>query len=511
MSIRSLAWLTSFLVGFVSLGQEVLWVRIAAFANGNSPQTFAMVLSLFLAGIVLGSLAGKRLCERADTQDELRRNGAWALVVSATVDWVSPFVLIQLGAESIWLSPVMGVLILSTAASKAVLFPVVHHLGSKINTTDTGRSIARVYFLNILGATASPIIIGFWGLDHWSSQTLMEFLGASSLLVAAVFYPGRKVALATVGVVAGLLTYLIWFQEETTLLRALAQKGADQEIAYLRENRQGVVHTLKDLAQGDVVFGGNVYDGKVNTDLVRNSNGIDRVYLLTALHAAAPRRILVIGLSAGPWTRVLAEFEGVERIDAVEINPGYLDLIRSKPEVNAILADDRIHIHIDDGRRWLRRYQGEPFDLIVMNTSFHWRAYSTNLLSREFMQLVRSHLAPEGVMTFNGTSSPDTLATAASVFGHAYRWHGANFVYAAEHDFRHPDGDSARMRLLELGRKFAPQTVRAQQALASAVSAILARGWVDVAQETRLAGRPLEVITDQNLLTEYRYGQSMWW
>jgi predicted membrane-bound spermidine synthase len=87
-------------------------------------------------------------------------------------------------------------------------------------------------------------------------------------------------------------------------------------------------------------------------------------------------------------------FPGVESIDVVEINPAYLDLTRSYPELAPLLDDPRIHIHIDDGRRWLKRNPHTRYDLIVQNITYHWRANAGNLLSREYLSEVRTHLNP---------------------------------------------------------------------------------------------------------------------
>lgn len=509
-NMRNLAWLTSFLVGFVSLGQEILWIRISGFANGNSPQNFAMVLSLFLLGIVLGSLKGKSICQGASNLMEIRRNGSVVLVVSALIDFSSPFVVIQFGGESIWLALVMALLILSSAATKAVLFPIVHHLGSRIEAADTGSSIARVYFLNILGATASPILIGFWLLDHFSAQIMMQLLALLTLLHAFKFYPWGALATTFTGLfVVGMISALV-FQRDNTLMHALATKSPDQEIEFLHENRQGVIHTARDPVLGDAVYGGNIYDGRLSTDLVVNGNRIDRAYILAALHPA-PRRVLVIGMSSGASTRVLSRIDGVEHVDVIEINPGYLNLIRETPSFRDILHDQRIHIHIDDGRRWLKRHESESYDLIFMNTTFHWRAYSTNLLSKEFMQLVRQHLAPDGILAFNATGSPDTLATAAHVLKHAYRWQNSNFVYAAEYDFRKPEIEGAQKRLQSLVEKLGHEDKHKETELQAAIERMLFTGWIDTLLEARLAGRPLEIIADNNLLTEYRYGRDAWW
>ncbi|MBZ5585764.1 MAG: hypothetical protein LAQ30_26935 [Acidobacteriia bacterium] len=56
-----------------------------------------------------------------------------------------------------------------------------------------------------------------------------------------------------------------------------------------------------------------------------------------------------------------------------------------------------------------------------MNTSFNWRAHTSNLLSTEFLQLARKHLKPGGVHYYNGTSAGEAYITGAMVFPYAVR------------------------------------------------------------------------------------------
>lgn len=503
MQLSARAWLVSALTGFASLGAETLWIRLASFANGNTPQTFGLVLGVFLLGIALGALAGKRLCERNDER-ALRAVGALILSGAALIDLCAPWLLLLVGNE-IFILPAMVALILATAASKAALFPIVHHLGGRL-AEDAGRSIARVYFANIAGATLAPLLIGFWLLDLASSEALLRLLGAASLAAAAILAPAASLHWAANGVAASLLAATALWPQQLTLLRHLAQEG--EAIAFLQENRHGIIHTIVRPGEDEAVFGGNIYDGKINLDPIRDSNRIDRVWLLQALHSA-PRRVLVIGLSAGAWTCVLAAFPSVEHVDVVEINPGYLALVKARPSVAPLLADPRVHIHIDDGRRWLRRHPQARYDLIVMNTTFHWRANITNLLSREFLTLAREHLEPGGILAFNATGSPDALYTAAQVFPYAFRWKESNFVYAANHDFRHPDSEAAA-RLEEVAERVGISADHPAERWQRLYDALTSPQWVDAAHEARLAGRPLEEITDSNMLTEFRYGRMVW-
>src|SRR5438034_114774 len=280
-------------------------------------------------------------------------------------------------------------------------------------------------------------------------------------------------------------------------LRELVVGGSDS-LTHFSANRHGVIHTILTNV-GDFVFGGNVYDGIASVNLDVNANRLDRVYLLALLRPDA-RRLLTIGLSGGAWVRVMQGFPGVERIDVVEINPAYLDLVRAYPEVAPLLDDPRIHIYIDDGRRWLKRNPDKRYDLIVQNTTYHWRANAGNLLSREYLTDVRRHLNPGGVFTSNTTGSFDVLATARAVFPYAYRY--ANFAYASDHPLT-PDP-----ALLQQVRRPDGTPLATAAAQAGSVLALLSKAHLEPA-ETFIAQRQADaqVISDDNLLSEYRHGR----
>ena len=202
-----------------------------------------------------------------------------------------------------------------------------------------------------------------------------------------------------------------------------------QYFAQIVENRSGVITITQDGA----IYGGGGYDGVLNTDLLQNErNGIVRAYIVGAIHPS-PREVLVVGVSGGAWTEVIARLPGVEHITAIEINPGYLEVVAAHPEVKSLLTNPKVEIVIDDGRRWLHRHPERRFDMIVMNTTMHWRAHATNVLSAEFQQNARQHLAPGGVFYFNTTDSLDVQLTAAKLFPHVYRI--ANFIAASDSPF----------------------------------------------------------------------------
>ena len=65
-----------------------------------------------------------------------------------------------------------------------------------------------------------------------------------------------------------------------------------------------------------------------------------------------------------------------------------------------------------------------------MNTTWHWRAFITNLLSVEFLNIVRAHLKPGGIFLYNISFSDEAQRTAATVFPYAYKF--INFMVVSD-------------------------------------------------------------------------------
>jgi len=220
---------------------------------------------------------------------------------------------------------------------------------------------------------------------------------------------------AAVGLVAAVVVPRL----SVTVLDNLQWKGAPLADRFVEvvENRSGIITVTAD----GTVYGHGMYDGRFNTGLLHDTNGIVRPYALSLFHPA-PRDVLMIGLSTGSWAQVIANNPDVRSLTVVEINPGYLTLIEHAPEVASVLHNPKVTIVTDDGRRWLRANPGRHFDAIVSNTTWHFRASVTNLLSAEFLELVRHHLNPDGIFFYNTTDSDRVQRTGCLDFSYGARF-----------------------------------------------------------------------------------------
>lgn len=411
-------------VGFISLSYEILWYRVHSFASGGSALAFATMLGAFLFGIAVGSLVARQYCTSSGGQ-ERRAIVFFVLVASGVAFLVAPFSAWVCGAiTEPWRYALLLPPVAAAAGLMGALFPLICHFGVAPDAR-AGSGLSWLYLANIVGGACGSLLTGFVLMDAFGLAAISQLLAVLGAVLAAALALllglGGRVRLAVLGVsgltaAVALLGSGVFFGQFYEKLQPGYDRAENGAFADIVENRSGVVTVTHD----GVVYGGGMYDGAFSTDLVNDANMIVRAYSLAAFHES-PRRVLMIGLSSGSWAQVIAHHPAVESLTVVEINPGYPALMARHGNVASLLQNPKVEIVIDDGRRWLHRHPDERFDAIIMNTTWHWRAHCTNLLSREFLELVRTHLSPGGVCLYNTTGSPEVQRTACAVFPHVVR------------------------------------------------------------------------------------------
>ncbi len=412
------------LSGFISLSYEIVWYRTYAFVSGARPRAFAFVLGAFLAGIAFGSLLSRGLCREqsaGNTPVFVRRIAMLSLFGNLFGFVTVP--LLALAVRHVDYSYTLPLIALA-AGLMAATFPLVCHISIPPDAR-AGAALGRLYLSNIAGSTLGSFLVGYVLMEAWTLSQIQVFLVLigviSSVTLLLVYGAGRRerVAALAVGIVLcanAVSSSRLLFDGVYERLQRKADYSPGERFTDIVETRSGVVTVDKELA----IYGDGAYDGYLETD-VRKASTVIRPLSLSLLHAA-PGEILIIGASGGSWTQVTANHPQVKTVTVVEINPGYLTIMKRYPAVRPLLSNPKVEIFIDDGRRWLVRNPGRRYDMILMDTTYHWRAHATNLLSREFLELARGHLKPGGILYFNTTHSAEAQITGASVFPYAFRF-----------------------------------------------------------------------------------------
>ncbi len=149
--------------------------------------------------------------------------------------------------------------------------------------------------------------------------------------------------------------------------------------------------------------------------------------------ATAPKRLLVVGLGGGTLPTALREVLPDAEIDTVEIDPAVTRVAR---QYFGFKDDPKMKVFEVDGRVFVKRAirEGRKYDAILLD-AFDHEYIPEHLLTREFLEEVKSLLSPGGVLVGNTFSSSRLYdhesTTYAAVFGEFYNLKSANRVIVA--------------------------------------------------------------------------------
>lgn len=407
------AGLLVFMTGFMAVGYEMVWFRLLGTLLKASPYTFPSVLAVYLLGVALGSLwvvrfpaglfGGRRnlffLLQVGQALSVagiflgyfyLSRGTRLGLLTRWTFDRSTYHPALDggwLGALDVLLWPLFFVLVPTLFMGAS--FPLISWLGRKEEGRE-GSTVGGTYFSMILGNVLGGLATGFLLLPLLGTErTLLMFISIGLLfgLLARPLPIWAGVALPLLLVVnlflfphrPGSLYYGVIYPPPAPGVNSIAfDEGVD-----------GVVTTYQ-YGQGiSSYIGGMIHGGRSAS------------YYLEALEAVVwsqkVDQVLVIGFGTGHLTEALLACEDIQKITVVELNPTLIENLNRFENPTRILNHHKVELVLDDGRRFLQRTT-ENYDLVLMDPLRSTTAYSNNLYSREFFELVEAHLNPDGVL-----------------------------------------------------------------------------------------------------------------
>lgn len=412
------AVLVSGFVGYVSLSYEIVWFRAFSLASNTSP-AFALVLGTYLAGIANGALHVRRRFNSSMPQAQ----SAYLISLSVLGASILGFVLLPLAAYSAptalgYFWPMLLMIFAQTTIS-GMTFPLICHYGVSPDD-NAGAGVSVIYLANILGSVAGTLVTGFVLMNALPIAGISALLGVVGMGLAGFVaclggLPRRHwQALAGLAVTAAVAMPLVsgtLFDKFYQHLLANSLLDPNARFVETVENRNGVINVDERLN----AYGSGMYDGRIAINLMDDENLLIRPFSLSLFHPD-PENVLLIGLATGAWEQVITNHPQVKHVTIVEINPGYLQIVRKYPAVASLLDNPKVEIVIDDGRRWLNRHPERKFDAIIQNTTWYFRPNMTSLLSEEYLRLAASHLRDGGIIMYNTTGSARVQRTGCRLF-----------------------------------------------------------------------------------------------
>jgi spermidine synthase len=441
---------------------EVLWTRLLSHVIGGSIYAFATMLAAFLGGIALGGGFGGSIA-----RDRKRAAHAFVLTQAAIAvfsvgvyAWMQALVPATRGTQQFAIYAVL--VMLPATVFIGATFPLAVRVLSN-GVEDAGRSVARIYAWNTLGAIVGAVFAAFWLIP------LLGFAGSIKLavlvnLALAVFASVslQSIRKQTTGVIAAAFVLAVLFyspQRPQSVIAntAFAVPGTSGQELYFAVGRSSSVL----LSQADGLF-----------DL--RTNGLPEAAILPL--GAAPVGQVQQWLTALPLiarpdakTMLLVGFGGGVALENAPASLDSIDVVELEPEVISAnkqlsgrrlqdpLQDDRISIVLNDARNAMR-LSTKRYDIVASQPSHPWTAGASHLFTREFVALAKDHLNEDGVFL---------------------QWMSAGFV------------DEALLRSLAATLADVFDNVRLYQPAPSVLMFLASDGSLDLESELAATGRPI--------------------
>jgi spermidine synthase len=420
---------TSFLVGFIGLGFEMLWIRILHIINKNTSYGFASILFVFLIGLAIGGYYWGRRVDTAPDPEKLFWQVEIGVGIMASLVflylWISlnanipfpglsdfwfmqkpvpPFVAVNdvlvfsrrqlLFSLSNYFLPIF-VIVLPASFIMGGGLPILDRIA--INSPEVaGRKVGDIHLANIIGSVFGSLIISFWMLPtlgtEWTHKVLV-LLGLTFPVLYFIRKSNRLLRdLSSVTVILTTIVLLFFLPGKGQLYPRLFEATTGDQAITLESSDSVVSLTLDPTSKPKWLWIGGETNSFYPPDGTYESRGI------VCAGASQPKRILIIGMGGGVAARFFQNIPDIQEIVIVELMTDLSDLLYENVELTKPVIDDpRVRYIADDGRRYLYAHPNNKFDIIFADPLRWYSTGHNNLYSLEAMQLYQAHLTENGV------------------------------------------------------------------------------------------------------------------
>lgn len=418
-------YLLVFSTGAVTLGVELSAARLLDPWFGNSQIVWAGLIGLILLYLSAGSWLGGKLADRFPHLDALLILSSVAALGVALIPAMSPPILhlAAIGLASFAPGLLAGTLlaVLLLFSLPVLLLGAVTPWAVRLAVTDlrhTGATAGRLSAVATAGSIFGTFLPVLWLIPTFGTRWSFYLLALCLLVVVIAGYSFAQASrrLLALPLIILLLVLALAFAANPSAVRGRIDDGfgtvlyEDETIYnYIAVRQWGSERHLK-LNEGVGIH--SVY----HPDMLM-SQGIWDYFLLAPLFRAErpvpamTDEVLIIGLAAGTVSSLYTTVYGPLPITGVELDPAIIEVgqryfAMDQANLTAVAAD---------GRRWLQQQPAERrFDLILVD-AYRPPYIPFHLTTVEFFQLVRDHLAQDGVLAMNVGRTDRDYALVASM------------------------------------------------------------------------------------------------
>lgn len=381
-------WLGYGVIGFGALLLEVSWVRLYGMIFLRTEYVVAIILSIFLIGIGLGSLLAR--------WDWVRSRLRWFPLLVPLTALISAWALIPV---SQWIQSAnyfsfAEVVLTQGLALLAVTLPTTLLLGAwypslVMNTQGAGpRQGAWLYGVNCLGGVLGALALP--GLLSLVGTSACIVMAAIFLCIGGVLMVRPRRMWAALPFVVGVAAPVWTMPPAHTIMPATL---GDTQTLFVHEDALAITHVVK-RASGERLLLSDLQRMDASTDAGAVAAQMNQLRLPLMLLPQA-KSVLLLGLGTGISTIPTQAVPGLD-ITAVELAQGAIDAAQGyfAPLNSAALAN--VRIVRDDARRFLQRTSAR-YDIIVGDLFHPDLVGRSTLLTVQQFERAQRRLSDEGI------------------------------------------------------------------------------------------------------------------
>lgn len=393
---------TLFVAGVCSIVYELLIASTASYFLGDSVKYFSLTIGLYMAAMGVGSYVSKLV------QGQLLASFIGAELLLGLLGGLAvPALYIAYSHTDMFLW-VYALLTLGVGFLIGLEIPFLTRLLEEY--AELRVNIAHTLSLDYLGALVATLAFPFVLLPWLGSFRTSLVFGAVNLSIALVLLRvfrgrlapdwGRRLLAGTwaagILLAAGLLL-------SGPLLSAWERAAYEDRVVFAAQTPyQHIVltHHRDDLR---LFLDGNLQFSSLDEHRYHEA-------LIHVPMALAPtvRKVLLLGAGDGLAVRELRQYQQLEQIWVVDLDPEMTELARTNPHLlalngDSLRADPRVRVLHEDALSFLQSREA-VFDLIVADLPDPNNTALARLYTREFFAAVRDGLSPNGVLVTQASS-----------------------------------------------------------------------------------------------------------
>jgi spermidine synthase len=422
--------------GFYVMTLENVLIRIINLCLGSSSYSFAMIVSVFVLAIAIGSyVVGKlnRLPHHLLFFNQFFIALLLILLYFSLDSWPYWAHLIRISIQShmagFWvyygnIFIVLTLVLILPVSLMGATVPITFH-EIKRDLANVGRHSGLLFSWNTIGNLIGSLVGGiilFSAFDLPGIFSITVFLAALSTCLVAWKLSKKNFFVAMVlTAVASILVVTTPFYNVSHFVIGTFRIRSPQSfsMAGLHEFFKGqmghrIVRFYKDGSSASVAVvehgqepsvqsnrqkGLSIYiNGKSDSSTFTDISTLKLSAHLSAILASQRRNAMVIGLGTGVTAGELTLYPDIERIDVAEISPTVVKALPYFSEANYdVHKNPKVKIHIGDAFRILGRSKNK-WDIIISEPSNPWVTGVDLLFTKEFYALVKERLSVNGIL-----------------------------------------------------------------------------------------------------------------